>query len=495
MLKTIRLFDKLSFLIYLKINESKRDKMKNNKKISLFYLIMISSAFTVSIRNLPTIAETQMSMIFFGLFTTVIFFVPAALVSAELATGWPQLGGIAVWVEEAFGKKWGFAASFFQWSYTIISVIAMLDFISSSLAFVFAPNLADNRAFLIICGLVLLWFMTILNLRGLKISKTISAIGFLSGVMFPALLIIILGIIHIALGNPIQMNMSFTAKNLFPDFKHISTIVLLVGFMRAFAGIEGSAAHANSVENPKVNYPISILIVVCFGLLVNILGSFSVAAVIPQKQISLTAGILEAFVQFFKEFNLLFLVPVMGLLVALGQMGGFSTWITGPVKGLLRMGKDGLLPPFLQKTNKYDAPARLMVIQAIVISVVGTAFLALASSVNIAFWISVALSMLIYMSMYFLMFLSALYLRYKKPLVERKFKIPGNNFGIWIVCLLGMMGMVLSFCIAFVPPAQFPQGAHGYYYAILASGILIIFSLPYIISSLAKRSWNLKSKK
>lgn len=455
---------------------------------------MVSSAFTVSIRNLPSIAATQMNMIFFGLFATIIFFVPGALVSAELATGWPQLGGIAVWVEEAFGKKWGLAASFFQWAYMIISVIAMLYFISSSFAFVFAPYLAESRLYLIISELILIWFFTFLNLKGLSISKMISTIGFLAGVLFPAIFIITLGIIYIALKDPIQMDLSFTAKNIFPDFRHISTIVLLVGFMRAFAGIEGSAAHANSVENPKINYPIAILIVVCFGLLVNILGAMAVGLVIPEKEISLTSGVLRAFEVFFGKFHLLFLVPVMGFLAAIGQLGGFSTWITGPVKGLLRIGKDGLLPLFLHRTNKNDVPVNLMMIQAIVISVVGTAFLVFAPSINLAFWISVALSMLIYVSMYFLMFLSALYLRYKKPNVVRKFKIPGK-VGMWITCMLGMLGMVLSFCIAFIPPAQFPAEHKGYYYAFLIIGILIVFSLPYIITLFAKPSWKDKEEK
>jgi len=468
--------------------------MKKSKTISLFYLIMISSAFTVSIRNLPTIAETQMQMLFFGLIATIIFFVPGALVSAELATGWPKLGGIAVWVEEAFGKRWGLTASFFQWSYMIISVIAMLYFIASSLAFVFAPQLANNRLYLIICELILIWLFTILNLKGLRISKMISSIGFLSGVLFPAIFIIVLGIIYIMLGNPIQMDLSLNAKNFFPDFKHISTMVLLVGFMRAFAGIEGSAAHANSVKNPQINYPIAIFIVVCFGLLVNVLGSFSVGMVIPQKDISLSAGVLNAFEIFFKKFHLIFLIPVMGFLAAVGQLGGFSTWITGPVKGLLKLGKEGLLPVFLQKTNKFEVPANLMLIQAIVISVVGTFFLAFAPSINLAFWISVALSMLIYVSMYFLMFLSALYLRYKKPEVKRKFKIPGRNIGVWIVCLIGMIGMILSFCIAFVPPVQFPEEHKMYYYSILAIGIFIIFILPYIIILLEKPSWKVTKK-
>lgn len=466
--------------------------MKKEKSISLFYLTMISSAFVISLRNLPTIAETQLQMLFFGSVVAVLFFIPGALVSAELATGWPEMGGIAVWVKEAFGKRLGLFASWLQWTYMIISVIAMLYFISSSFAFVFNPKLANNKTYLIITELIFIWVFTLLNLKGLKISKLVSTIGFLAGVLLPAILIILLSIIYVIKGNPISMSFSLTTKNIFPDFKHISTIVLIVGFMRAFGGIEGSAAHANKVENPRKNYPLAIFVVVIFGLLVNILGSMAVAIVIPQKDISLTAGVMDAFVVFFNKFKLAFLIPVLGLLAAVGQTGGFSTWITGPVKGLLKLAREGELPPFFQKINKHEMPKNLMITQAVVISVVGSFFLLFTTTINVAFWISVALSMLIYVSMYFLMFLSAIYLRYKRPEVERTFKVPGKKIGIWIVGLLGMISMVLSFIIAFFPPAQFPAEHRLLYYSILIIGISVTYILPFIITSFKNPSWEQK---
>ena len=92
---------------------------RKSHKMSLFTLIMISSAFTVSIRNLPTEAETGLHMIFFALIAAIGFFIPVALVSAELATGWPKQGGIYVWVKEAFGDRCGFVSIWLQWNYMI----------------------------------------------------------------------------------------------------------------------------------------------------------------------------------------------------------------------------------------------------------------------------------------------------------------------------------------------------------------------------------------
>ncbi len=460
-----------------------------DKKISLFFLIMVSSALVTSIRNLPTIAETGLKMLFFAGIAALCYFIPAALTSAELASGWPKTGGIYVWAKEAFGRRLGFFTIWMQWNYMTISVIAMVYFIGGSLAFVFDPSLAENRIFLIIVQLFVVWLFTFLNCKGMHTSSLISTIGFLSGVLFPGIFIIVLGIIYMFLGNPVQVNLTPTTSNFFPDFTHIATLVLLVGFMRAFAGIEASSAHASKVDNPQRNYPIAIFIVVIIGLSINVLGSMSVAVVVPQKEISLIAGIMEAFTSFFKRFQMLWLVPIMGFLVAIGQTGGVSTWLMSPVKGLLATAKNGDLPYFFQKVNKHEVPTNLLIMQAIVISIIGSVLL-LLPSINIAFWFSVALSMMIYVTMYFLMFLSGLRLRYSQPKIKRPYHIPGkHNIGMWVSSTLGMITMVFAFIIAFFPPAQLPTKNHNGYVTLLIIGIVLVYIIPIVIMLCRRPSW------
>jgi len=455
--------------------------MKRNKKISLFFLTMVSSSLVVSVRNLPTIAETQMQMLFFGGIAALFYFIPAALTSAELATGWPKIGGIYVWAKEALGSKVGFFAIWLQWSYMIISVIAMVYFIGGSLAFVFNPDLAANRWFLAGVALFVIWTFTILNLNGITTTSLISTIGFLSGVLLPGLLIIILGIVYVSIGDVVHVNMAAKTSNYFPNFTDLATWVLLVGFMRAFAGIEVSSSHAKDVSNPQRSFPIALFIVVFFGLLINILGSLSVAIVVPQKEISLIAGIMEAFTIFFDKFHMRWLVPVLGFLAAVGQTGGVSTWIMGPVKGLLASAQDGDLPKFLGKVNSRGAPCNLLIIQAIIVSIIASVLL-LFSTINVAFWFSVALSMMIYGTMYALMFLSGIILRYTQPKIKRAYRIPGKaNIGMWISSVFGILMMIFAFCIATIPPAQLPTEHKEGYVAGLIISILVVYSLPFII--------------
>ena len=469
------------------------NKTKSLDKINLFTLIMITSAFCVSIRNLPTIAEMGMKMIFFGVLAGLTFFIPSALISAELATGWPKLGGVCVWVRQAFGERWGFITAWLQWIYTTFSMIAILYFISGSLAYIFAPSISDNKLYLIITSLIILWTFTFLNMRGLKISGKISTIGFLSGVLFPALLIIFLGVLYPLMGNPIALDISLTKENLLPNFSDITTLVLLVGFMRAFAGIEASAVHANAVNNPSRNYPIAILIVVIFGLLINIVGSLSVAIVVPQSEISLVTGIMAAFSVFFKKFNLAWLAPVLGFLVAVGQMGGAATWLIGPVKGLYVQAKNGDFPPFFQRVNSKGIPTNLVIMQAIWISLVSIVVLSM-KTVNIAFWFSVAVSVMIYVTVYFLMFLSALRLRYKEPNTPRKYRIPFGNVGIWIIACVGMLMNICSFTIALFPPAQLPEENKKLYTVIVAAIVVFVFICPFVIHACKKPSWKIQDR-
>ncbi|NGX33804.1 MAG: Glutamate/gamma-aminobutyrate antiporter [Candidatus Anoxychlamydiales bacterium] len=467
--------------------------MKKTKVLNLFTLLWVTAAFNVSIRNLGIFATTSMHMIFFAVVTLAVFYLPIALVTAEMATTFPKMGGIAVWVKEAFGKKIGLLAIWLQWTYMNIAMIAMLYFISASLSFVFAPHLVHNKAYLISMNIILIWLFTFFNLRGLKISTKISQTFFILGILIPAILIIGLGVIYVVQAKPIQIDTTFSVKNYLPDF-HLTTLVILIGFMRAFGGIEGSAVHANSVENPKKNYPLAIFFAVTLGFLINILGSMSLAFVIPQKDISLIGGVMHAFSIYFTKYNLKFLIPLLGLLVAIGQMGGFSTWLAGPVKGLLETAKAGELPVFFQKVNKNNMPSNLMIIQAIVISISSTTFLLVSSSINMSFWISVALSMMIYVSMYFLMILSCLSLRYKKPDIQRVFKIPFKNFGLWLVSILGMMTMVFAFVMALIPPNQLEKENSLKYFLILIISVIIVYIIPFLIHRLKKESWFVKSK-
>ena len=69
--------------------------------------------FTVSaillLDTLAAGATVGASSVFWWLFLGVVFFVPYALICAEMGTTYPEQGGLYAWVRDAFGRRWAAA--------------------------------------------------------------------------------------------------------------------------------------------------------------------------------------------------------------------------------------------------------------------------------------------------------------------------------------------------------------------------------------------------
>ncbi len=90
------------------------------KTLGIFALAMINVAAVLSLRNYPSMAVYGWSSIGWYVIGTITFLLPLTLAGAELATGWPNGGGVYAWVKEAFGDKSGFIAIFCEWSNNLV---------------------------------------------------------------------------------------------------------------------------------------------------------------------------------------------------------------------------------------------------------------------------------------------------------------------------------------------------------------------------------------
>ena len=110
--------------------------MEKRRVISVFMLSMINVAAICNIANLSVTAQIGFSSLFYYILGALIFFIPVGLISAELATGWPERGGVYVWVREALGEKMGFVAIWMQWVENIIWYPTILAFTAATIAYV-----------------------------------------------------------------------------------------------------------------------------------------------------------------------------------------------------------------------------------------------------------------------------------------------------------------------------------------------------------------------
>lgn len=461
-----------------------------NYKLSLTAFILITFAAIMSMRTFPSQSVVGWQSIFFCLTAFVIYLIPASLISAELATGWPQEGGVYVWVKEAFGEKWGFTAVWLQWFQMTIGFISVLTFIAATFSYIINPALADNKLYLFIFIIIIWWGLTLLNLRGLKAYARISSVSVVLGTFIPAAILLIGGAWYIFSGHPVQLTLQPTITDLIPDFSSLSNLVMLVTFVFLFIGIEMTASHARDIDNVKKNYPLGIFTVGLVITAVSIIGALIVALLVPSGNINLLAGVMQTFEVIFSAPELSWLVMLIALLIAIGAIGQVSTWILGPVRGLFATAKEGTLPPVLQKKNKNDIPVNMLILQGILITFWGAVYALAPGGVNSSFWMLFALTTTVYIVMYLLMYAAAIRLRYTRPDVPRAFKIPGGKAGMWLVGGFGFVMMVILMIIAMLPPSQISEG--GGYVAFMIIGTIVVAVIPLIIYAFRKPEWKLK---
>lgn len=106
-------------------------------------------------------------------------------------------------------------------------------------------------------------------------------------------LIIGLGIDWLIKGNALQI--SFSPAALLPNLHEPQAWVALTGIMMSFCGIEIATVHARDVQNPQHAFPKALFISSIILITTLILGSLSIAMVLPAAKISLVSGIMQAF--------------------------------------------------------------------------------------------------------------------------------------------------------------------------------------------------------
>ncbi|STX28324.1 amino acid antiporter [Legionella beliardensis] len=447
----------------------------SKKVLSVFSLVMINVIAVDSLRTLPMSAKLGLPLVAYYLIAAITFFIPVALVAAELATAYPSTGGIYVWVREAFGQRAGFITIWLQWIYNVVWYPTILAFIAATVSYLFAPELANNKIYLLTTTIGLFWLFTFLNCFGMRLSSWVSTIGAIFGTILPMLVIIGLGIIWLAQGRPSAVDWS---GSWLPDFSNLGNLSLFAAVLFGLIGVEMSAVHAEEVKNPQRDYPRAILysIFIIFSTLV--LSSLAIVIVVPNAELSVVSGLIEAFAIFFNSYHMPAMTFVIALLIILGGLSGVSAWIIGPTKGLLIAARDGSLPPRFAQVNKYGSPVPILIIQGIIFTLLTSVFI-LFDSINAAYWLLSDLCAQMALLVYIFMFAAAIKLRYSQPEKHRTYTVPGGNAVMWLVASTGILCCIVAMIIGFVPPTQIPIQNVAFFEAFLIIGLLVFVALPW----------------
>ncbi|MCX7018422.1 MAG: amino acid permease [bacterium] len=471
------------------------------KTVTVATLGLMTVASVVSLRGLPMMAAEGLSMIFYILFAMLVFLLPAAMVAAELGSAFGnQSGGVYTWVKAAFGSRWGFTAIWLQWIQNVVWYPTVLGYAAACLAYLaLDPKLASSGAYTGIVIFVVYWAATFVAFRGSTAVNSVTKYGVLLGTILPGVLVILLGIMWVVQGNGVaflphdpsgaeKIVSAAAHARFFPYITGLGSVAFLAGIVLLFAGVEVQAVQVTGMKNPGREFPAAILLASVIIVVLFLLGSLAVAVVVPARELSLTAGLMQAFRVMLDKFHLGFVTPIIGLLMAFGAIGGVMSWVTGPSRGLLLTAREGEMPPFMARSNATGAPVTLLYIQGIIVSCLACLYL-IMKDVSVAFFVLSAMTATLYLLMYMLMFAAAIRLRISQPDLPRAFKIPGGIPGMSVIAGIGFLGVTFAFAVGFFPPTNLPVGNPPLYVSLVGAGLIIFVGMPLIIQAMKKPEW------
>ena len=383
--------------------------------------ILISPGFMMaSLQNYPLI---------FGLWVLGgLLALCGALCVAELAAALPQAGGEYVYLREAYGPMPAFLSGWTSFFLGFATPLAVASYISAE--YLLTPfGLGTGYQTQVLAAFIVV-VITLPNLLGHRLSAwtqdftTLIKLGLFVGLVVLAALSGGGRLSHVAEGQPIgQVGLGTAATQLFY-------------VMFAYSGWNAASYLAGEVRNPGKTLPRSLLLgagaVVLLYLAVNLVFACAVpladvgfhnATQVPQLAVENLFGAGAANV-FSVLLGLTFLATVSAFI------------ITGP-RVYYAMARNGLFPSIAARISaKGQVPVYGMILQSLlaIIILFATDFL------NLYQYAAVGLSL------FAMLFIGAVYvLRWRRPDLERPFRVPGYPVVPAIFLLVTLFTAVFAF--------------------------------------------------
>lgn len=447
-------------------------KLEIKKCLGVFQLVMIAIVSVDSLRNLPIGAQYGLSLVTFYVFAGFTFFLPLAWIASQLAVRYPNIGGSYLWIEAAFGKKWGNLSIWLQWTYNVIWYPTIFVFIATTMLSLIKPGEENNTLLLLVVCAVLFWLMTFVHSHGVKVSSWMSTISAIVGTLLPMSLIVGVSIYWLITGSPSATPLAW--QKLIPDAETLNNAAYFSNILFSLLGLEVIAMHAGNVINPARDYPRALFISATIILLSLILSSLALCVIIPSHKIGLISGIMDVFQLFFNNYHFPLGAHLVGWCIVLGGLGIAASWMIGVARGLHVALMSTNVPPRLLKLNKNGVPQNVLYLQGIVYTLLLSAFI-LLPNVNNSYWLLSALSAQFALLYYVLLFTAA-----AKLLRSQRQNRTQALASVLLPIIAGLVSLIGIF-VGFVPPSNV-NPSHVYQYEFFMIGSLLVFCmLPFLL--------------
>jgi amino acid transporter len=419
---------------------AEHEKRKLKVDIARFDGLVLMLCALVGLDTIGAVSSYGAQAIIWLVFLGIFFFVPYAMLCAELGTGFPQEGGPYVWTKLAFGRFIGSTATFFYWVTNPMWIGGTLCITAVTTFGLFFTTL--NGFWKYLFALAFIWVATLASIFSFRIGKWVPLIGAWARVIllsFFTLTVFIYGIKHGVHG--------FGAGAFKPTWAIFIAATPVLFFN--FEGFELPSEAGEEMLDPQHDVPVNILRGGIGTIVMYAVPILAILLILPTDQITGLGGFIDSIKTVFTVYGgsvahdgtatltgvgkLLGDIAAIGFIWALVSSG--TSWLMGGNRGFAVSAQDGAAPRSLGViSEKYGTPLNVGILGGVVSTITMILAYQLASG-NANKYFSVVLGLTISATTisYCLIFPAVIKLRYSYGHIERPYRIPGKKVGVWIV--------------------------------------------------------------
>jgi len=396
------------------------DPVQHQKTLHQRDMVLFTVSAILLLDTLTAAASIGAPSVFWWIFLGLIFFVPFAMICAEMGCAYPEQGGIYAWIRDGFGGRWASRATWCYWVNTAVWMPAIYILFAGILKQMFFPGL--SMGWQITIGVVLTWLAVLVNVMTLDVGKWVPNLGaILKVVIFLA--VIIGSFVYIqdhGMANPLNF------ETLKPDWSQSAQYIPAIIY--GMLGFELVSAGSDEMENPERDVPRAIFISGLIIITLYLLGTFAVLAAIPAGDINLVEGLIDTLKLFFGGSAL---GDTFVLLLGIGALYTFFsngvTWALGCNRAAAEAALEGELPKiFALEDKQRGTPVGAAVLMGITSTAVLVMYGFMSGSNEDLFWSLFAFSAVIFLLPYEGMLLAFMRARRREPQHPRPYRVPGG---------------------------------------------------------------------
>ena len=435
---------------------------KKKYKFRLFSAVLATVCIILVADAVAPTAAIGHSMYVWWAIMLIGFFVPYALISAELGTQYPSEGGMYTWIKKAFGKKWASRVAWFYWVNYPLWIASLADLITTMIMQMFGIEMELWMVLALQVGYIVL--VTVLGMLRISQSDWVSNIGAIIKILILASIGFLGFYVLFTKGtaNPIESWHDFVplaSADGGIDWAGLSSVSLIIFNM---LGFEVVGTFYDDMDKPKKQIPKAIILGGILIAIFYILPSFGMGVGTPFEEIQTNTGFLDSYNVLmanagFTEAAIQAVTIVVGGLFILTLISNVSSWNFGVYSVIAYAAEDGMFPKSWKKRNKDGVPYMVGVWTGVVATILAVAGIILAycfpewEDGQNMFWAFFDLSLVCLLLSYIPMFAAFIKLHKKGKQVQNGYWIKVGPVMRWLMGIVPLLLLFVSLFFTWIP--------------------------------------------